>query len=250
MSDNTETTGTADLVGQKLESGAAHAKAALDETTTAAKEVFETGKQRAQKVYASGKEHLSQAAKDLGEAATVKYQDLRGQAAHKAEEYKGRAQEALGTATAKAQNLQGDVEGYVRENPLQAVGIGGQAQQPGAIGAAQAVIEIAKATAEGLEFDVLHLGQQLADDGLHDRARRRLDQPELRAQGADHRRPAAGPQPPERWPRSHTTRHHRPRRQAASKDPPARSPSCCFMRRGRPPRAGPTSCCTSSIPNL
>jgi ElaB/YqjD/DUF883 family membrane-anchored ribosome-binding protein len=121
MSDiNTDPT---NVTGGKLESGAAHAKAALDETTAAAKEVYEVGKQRAASAVSSSKEHLSQAAKDLSDAANAKYQDLRSQATSKAEEYKGRAQEAIGTATSRAKNFQGDTEQYVRDNPLQAVGI-------------------------------------------------------------------------------------------------------------------------------
>jgi len=117
---NTE---ASNIAGEKLESGKTHAKAALDETTAAAKEVFEVGKARAASAVSSSKEHLSQAAKDLGEAASVKYKDLRSQASVKAEEYKGRAQEALGTATSKAKNFQGDTEQYIRDNPLQAIGI-------------------------------------------------------------------------------------------------------------------------------
>jgi Uncharacterized conserved protein len=111
------------IAGQKFESGTAHAKAALEETTAAAKEVFETGKKRAQTAIASSKEHLSKAAKDLSEAANVKYKNIREQAASKAEEYKGRAREALSGATTKAQTLQDETEQYIRDNPLQAVGI-------------------------------------------------------------------------------------------------------------------------------
>ncbi len=111
------------FANEKFESGAAHAKAALEETTAAAKEVFETGKKRAQSAVASSKEHLTHAAKDLGEAAGAKYEDIRAQATAKAEEYKGRAQQAYSGAATKAQNLQGDTEQYIRDNPLQAVGI-------------------------------------------------------------------------------------------------------------------------------
>ena len=108
---------------EKFESGAAHAKAALYETTAAAKEVFETSKKRAQAALASSKEHLTHAAKDIGEAAGAKYETIRAQATTKAEEYKGRAQEVLSDASNKAQNLQSDTEQYIRDNPLQAVGI-------------------------------------------------------------------------------------------------------------------------------
>lgn len=117
------TTESSNLAGQKLESGAAHAKAAIAETTAAAKDVFESGKQRAQTAISSSKEHLSQAAKDLGEAATAKYGELRTQAAQKAEEYKGRAQEAFSGASGKAHFYQSETEQYIREKPLQAVGI-------------------------------------------------------------------------------------------------------------------------------
>jgi ElaB/YqjD/DUF883 family membrane-anchored ribosome-binding protein len=117
---NTE---SSNIVGQKLESGTAHAKAALDETTAAAKEVLKVGKERAQTAISSSKEHLSQAAKDIGEAASAKYQDIRGQVGSKAQEYKGRAQEAYGTATNKARGVQSDTEQFIRDNPLQAIGI-------------------------------------------------------------------------------------------------------------------------------
>ncbi len=105
-----ESTPESNIAGQKLESGAAHAKAAIDETTAAAKEVYEAGKKRAQSAISSSKDHLSQAAKDLGEAANVKYQDLRSQATQKAGEYKGRAQQVFSTTTSKAQDFQGDAE--------------------------------------------------------------------------------------------------------------------------------------------
>lgn len=111
------------VVGQKLESGTAHAKAALEETSAAAKEVFETGKKRAQAAYSTSKDHLGQAAKDLGEAANAKYQDIRTQVGSKAQEYKGRAQDVYSSATTKAKDFQGDTEQYIRDNPLQAVGI-------------------------------------------------------------------------------------------------------------------------------
>ncbi len=108
---------------KKLESSSAHAKAALDATTTAAKEVYETGKKQAGTAVAVSKEHLSKAAKDLSEAASTKYQEVKSQAATRAEEYKGKAQQAIGEASTKAKTFQGDTEQYIRDNPLQAVGI-------------------------------------------------------------------------------------------------------------------------------
>jgi ElaB/YqjD/DUF883 family membrane-anchored ribosome-binding protein len=108
---------------EKFESGTAHAKAALEETTAAAKEVYETGKKRAQSAIAASKDHLTKAAKDIGEAAGAKYEDIRTQATSKAGEYKSRAQQAFSGATTRAQDVQGDAEQYIRDNPLQAVGI-------------------------------------------------------------------------------------------------------------------------------
>ncbi|HVE16848.1 MAG TPA: hypothetical protein VNB29_08920 [Chthoniobacterales bacterium] len=118
-----ESTPESNIAGEKLESGAAHAKAALDETANAAKDVYEAGKKRAQSAISSSKEHLTHAAKDLSDAANAKYQDLRSQASQKAEQYKGRAQEAYSTAASKAEGLQGEAEQYIRDNPLQAIGI-------------------------------------------------------------------------------------------------------------------------------
>ncbi|MDD5198572.1 MAG: hypothetical protein PHC88_02115 [Terrimicrobiaceae bacterium] len=125
MSESTTETVTepSSVANEKFESGTAHAKAALEETTAAAKEVYEAGMKRAQTAIASSKEHLTHAAKDIGEAASAKYEDIRTQATSKVGEYKGRAQQAISGATSKAQDLQGDTEQFVRDNPLQAIGI-------------------------------------------------------------------------------------------------------------------------------
>jgi ElaB/YqjD/DUF883 family membrane-anchored ribosome-binding protein len=97
---------------KKLESGAEHAKKALDAATEAGKAVGETVKKHASSVLETGKEHLGAAAKDLGDAATAKVGEIRGQAREVANQYR-----------AKAENLQGDAESYIRENPLKAIGI-------------------------------------------------------------------------------------------------------------------------------
>ena len=111
------------LAETKLESSTAHAKAALDATTTAAKEVIETGRKHAGTAISTSKEHLSLAAKDLSDAATAKYSEIKSQATTKAEEVKGRAQEAFGQASTKAQSFQSDAEQFVRDNPMQSIGI-------------------------------------------------------------------------------------------------------------------------------
>ncbi len=108
---------------KKLESSAEHAKKALNAANEASKVVGETVKKQAQSAYETGREHLTAAARDISDAASVKYSELRSQAQNVAEEYKGRAQSALSGAATKAQDLQGDTEGYIRENPLKAVGI-------------------------------------------------------------------------------------------------------------------------------
>lgn len=99
-------------VHKKLESGADHAKKALDAATAASKQVGETVREQAQTAYETGREHLTAAAKDLSAAANVKYQEIRSQAKDTAEDYRNRAK-----------SFQGDSESYIRENPLRAVGI-------------------------------------------------------------------------------------------------------------------------------
>ena len=112
-----------DVAHVKLESGAEHAKQALNAASEATKAVGETVKKQAQSAYETGREHLTAAAKDVSEAAAAKYGELRGQAKTVAEQYKGRAQSALSDATSKAQNFQGETESYIRTYPLKALGI-------------------------------------------------------------------------------------------------------------------------------
>ena len=97
---------------EKLESGTAHARAALDTTAAAAKEVIETSRTQARQAISTGKEHLGRAAKDLGEAARATASDIRTKINFKADEAKERAQ-----------IVQSETEQFIREKPLQAVGI-------------------------------------------------------------------------------------------------------------------------------
>lgn len=108
---------------QKLESSSQHAKKALDAAVGAGRAVGETVKTQTKVAVDAGREHLGAAAKDLGEAASATYEDLRSQAKSKTEEYRGRAQDFLGDAGTCARDYQTQAEAYVRENPLQAVGI-------------------------------------------------------------------------------------------------------------------------------
>lgn len=119
MSESTEEK----IAAKKLESSTDHAKKAIDAAAEASRAVGNTVKRQAQVAYETGKEHFTAAAKDLGEAATATYEDLRGQAKVKADEYKGKAQAAWEDASARAQTYQSETEGYIRENPLKAVGI-------------------------------------------------------------------------------------------------------------------------------
>lgn len=112
-----------EVVGKKLESGADHAKKALDAATEATKNVGEVVKKEAQGAYQAGREHLTAAAKDISDAAAAKYDEVRGQARATADQYKGKAQAAWDDATHRAQDFQGETETYIRENPLKAVGI-------------------------------------------------------------------------------------------------------------------------------
>lgn len=111
------------LAGQKIESSTEHAKKALDAAAEATRAVGDTVKHHAKTAFDAGKEHLTAAAKDLGDAASVTYTGIREHAIAKTEEYKGKAQAALGDASTRVKTYQEEAEGYIRQNPLQAVGI-------------------------------------------------------------------------------------------------------------------------------
>ena len=119
MPDTTES----DTVAQKLESSTEHAKKALDAAASAGRVVGETVKAQAKQAYEASRGHLGAAAKDLGEAASSTYQDLRDQARVKTEDLRYRANHLLDDATDYAQTYQTEAEAYIRENPLQSVGI-------------------------------------------------------------------------------------------------------------------------------
>tara|TARA_B110000285_G_C14942890_1_gene522914 strand:+ start:654 stop:944 length:291 start_codon:yes stop_codon:yes gene_type:complete len=71
----------------------------------------------------SGKLHATEAAKEFRAAATEKAQDLRSSFNERAGEYRERANQAWNDTTVRAKSLTEDGEEYIRENPLQAVGI-------------------------------------------------------------------------------------------------------------------------------
>lgn len=71
----------------------------------------------------SVKAHAAEAASDLKEAATAKFNDLRDTFNERAGEYRERANQVWSDTTGRARTLTEDSEEYIRENPLQAVGI-------------------------------------------------------------------------------------------------------------------------------
>lgn len=73
--------------------------------------------------FQSSKTHAAEAARELREAAAAKAQDLRDTLNERAGEYRERANRIWSDTTVRARTLQEDGEDYVRENPLQAVGI-------------------------------------------------------------------------------------------------------------------------------
>lgn len=111
------------IADQKIESSTEHAKKALGAAAEATKVVSETVKKQAQTAIDAGREHLTAAAKDLSDAANAKYSDLREQALAKTDEIRGKAQAALGDASERAKTYRSEAEVYIRENPLQSVGI-------------------------------------------------------------------------------------------------------------------------------
>lgn len=79
--------------------------------------------QEANHKFQSGKTHAAEAARELREAAAAKAQDLRDTFSERADEYRERANRVWSDTTVRARGLQEDGEDYIRENPLQAVGI-------------------------------------------------------------------------------------------------------------------------------
>lgn len=73
--------------------------------------------------FKSGKTHAAEAAADLKEAATAKLNHLRDTLNERAGEYRERATQVWADTTGRARTLTEDGEEYIRENPLQAVGI-------------------------------------------------------------------------------------------------------------------------------
>ena len=73
--------------------------------------------------FQSGKSHAAEAASELRAAAEAKLQDLRETLNERAGQYRERANQVWADTTGRARTLTQDGEEYIRENPLQAVGI-------------------------------------------------------------------------------------------------------------------------------
>ncbi len=71
----------------------------------------------------SGKSHAAEAAKEFRDAAAAKAQHLRDTLNERAGEYRERANQVWSDTSTHARSLTEDGEEYIRENPLQAVGI-------------------------------------------------------------------------------------------------------------------------------
>lgn len=73
--------------------------------------------------FKSGKSHAAEAAQEFRAAAEAKLHDLRDALNQRAGEYRERANQVWADTTGRARTLTEDSEEYIRENPLQAVGI-------------------------------------------------------------------------------------------------------------------------------
>lgn len=73
--------------------------------------------------FKSGRTHAAEAANEFKEAANAKLHDLRDTLEQRAGEYRERAQQVWADTSGRARTLTEDGEDYIRENPLQAVGI-------------------------------------------------------------------------------------------------------------------------------
>lgn len=71
----------------------------------------------------SGKSHAAEAASELRAAAEAKLQDLRDTLHEQAGHYRDKASQMWTDTAGRARTLTEDGEDYIRENPLQAVGI-------------------------------------------------------------------------------------------------------------------------------
>lgn len=79
-------------------------------------------KQAAEKLESS-KTHATAAAAELKDAATAKLQDLRDTLNERAGQYRERANQVWSDTAGRARTFGEDSEEYIRENPLQAIGI-------------------------------------------------------------------------------------------------------------------------------
>lgn len=73
--------------------------------------------------FKSGKTHAAEAASNFKEAASAKLSDLRDTLNERADEYREKANQVWSDTSGRARTLTEDGEDYIRENPLQAVGI-------------------------------------------------------------------------------------------------------------------------------
>jgi ElaB/YqjD/DUF883 family membrane-anchored ribosome-binding protein len=73
--------------------------------------------------FKSGKSHATEAANQFKEAASAKLNDLRDTLNQRTDEYRERAGQVWSDTTGRARTLTEDGEEYIRENPLQAVGV-------------------------------------------------------------------------------------------------------------------------------
>ena len=73
--------------------------------------------------FKSGRTHASEAANEFKEAASAKLNDLRDTFNQRAGEYRERANQVWSDTTGRARTLTEVGEDYIRENPIQAVGI-------------------------------------------------------------------------------------------------------------------------------
>lgn len=73
--------------------------------------------------FTSGKAHATEAAQEFRAAAEAKLSDLRHTLNQRAGEYRERATQVWSETAGRARGLTEDGEDYIRENPLQAVGL-------------------------------------------------------------------------------------------------------------------------------